>query len=69
MTAAMVGALRVRGVNELQAALAGQIGVLALSIAYGRWLSSSDDFAVLARQSLDELRVAAEELGPRYVEG
>jgi AcrR family transcriptional regulator len=59
MTAAMAEALRKREVPSTTAALAAQIGDLALSIAYARWLGSSRPFASVARQSLDELREAA----------
>ena len=59
MTAAMAGALRDRGVPSATAALAAQIGDLALAMAYARWLSSDADFATLARDCLTELRQAS----------
>lgn len=59
MTAAMAAALRAREVPEATAALAAQIGDLALAIAYARWLSSGADFATLARDALDDLRQAS----------
>jgi len=62
MTATMAEALSRRGAPEATAALAAQIGDLALAIAYARWLSSTADFAPLTREALSELRQASSTL-------
>ncbi|WP_086661360.1 TetR/AcrR family transcriptional regulator [Lentzea kentuckyensis] len=55
----MQEALRRRGVPELDAAVAAELGVLALRVAYDRWLEAGGDFAEVARRALEEVRVAA----------
>lgn len=58
LVAAMVDALRRRGVAESVASLAAEIGVIAFHAAYVRWLSDPDaqDFAQLIRASLDQIK-------------
>ena len=58
--AAMTGALRARGVADLTAGLAAEIGAMALGRAYVRWLEpgNEEEFADLARAALTELRAA-----------
>jgi AcrR family transcriptional regulator len=56
---AMRDALRQRGVSELDADLAVELGILAFRRGYARWLSDGGDFAEVARRALEEVRVAA----------
>lgn len=56
---AMRDSLRRRGVAELEADVAAELGVLALRRGYGRWLEAGGDFADVARRALEEVRVAA----------
>jgi AcrR family transcriptional regulator len=55
----MVDGLKRRGVPELDAAVAAELGVLALRVGYAGWLEVGGDFAEVARRSLEEVRVAA----------
>ena len=48
-----------RGVPQLDATVAAGLGVLALRVAYERWLEAGGDFAEVARRALEEVRVAA----------
>lgn len=61
LRATMADALSRRGVPELTARVAAQLGVLALTIAYERWsaAASNEDFGELARRALDDLQRAA----------
>lgn len=61
LTSAMVDALRARGVPELVAGLAAELGSLALGTAFARWIEPGcrDEFRALAHAALDELRTAA----------
>ncbi|MGW4207958.1 TetR/AcrR family transcriptional regulator [Lentzea sp. NPDC004789] len=54
--------LRQRGVSELDADVAAELGILALRRGYTRWLSDGGDFAEVARRALEEVRAAAAEL-------
>ncbi|MCP2249963.1 TetR/AcrR family transcriptional regulator [Lentzea aerocolonigenes] len=51
--------LLLRGVPEIEAAVVAELGVLALRIAYGRWLEAGGDFADVARPALEEVAAAA----------
>lgn len=64
LTAAMADALRNRGVEDLVANLAAEIGSVAWRTAFARWVDPANEqgFAELARQTLDELRKATEAL-------
>lgn len=55
---AMTDALKRRGVPELEAAVAAELGVLAFDHGYERWLESGGDFAEVARRTLGEVRAA-----------
>lgn len=57
--AAMVEALQRRGVPELDAAVASELGVLALRRGYAHWLEAGGDFAEVARRALEEVSAAA----------
>ena len=48
-----------RGVSELDAAVAAELGVVALRVAYDRWLRAGGDFAEAARRALGEVSAAA----------
>jgi AcrR family transcriptional regulator len=56
MTEALIG----RGVPELAASVAADLGALAWKIAYDRWADTTDgdDFGELARRALGEVRAA-----------
>ncbi|GAB1516571.1 TetR/AcrR family transcriptional regulator [Actinophytocola sp. KF-1] len=60
LTAAMAEALRARGVADLAARLAAEVGNLAFVTAFGRWVApaSRKDFGSLAREALEDLRKA-----------
>ncbi|MEV6445933.1 helix-turn-helix domain-containing protein [Amycolatopsis sp. NPDC051716] len=59
LTAAMTDALRQRGVAELGARVAAELGALAMKIAYERWsCADAGDFGEAARRALDEVRAA-----------
>jgi AcrR family transcriptional regulator len=54
----MQDGLRQRGVPELDAAVAAELGVVALRVAYDRWLEAGGDFAEVARRALSDVRKA-----------
>lgn len=60
LTASMVDALKRRGVPDLTACVAAELGTLAMTIAYDRWSdpANGDDFAKIARHTLSEVRTA-----------
>jgi AcrR family transcriptional regulator len=64
LAAAMVGALRERGVTDPTASLAAELGGLAFRTAYARWVDPANhqEFAELARQALHELKTATSEI-------
>lgn len=61
LMAAMTEALTRRGVPDLTARVAAQLGALALTIAYERWSDSpsGDGFGEVARKALAELQEAS----------
>jgi len=61
---AMTEALRKRGVPDLAASLAADLGVRAFSQGFTRWVEPANrtSFGELARQELDELRAAVRTL-------
>lgn len=61
---AMAEALRKRGVPELTATLAGDLGAHAFDHGYRRWVAhgAKKSYPKLAREALEELREAAVEL-------
>ena len=61
LTSTMADALIGRGIPDLTARVAAQLGVLALNGAHDRWIASTDgdDFGELARRELDTIRTAA----------
>ena len=65
LAAAMAEALRARGVGDVPARLAAEVGVLAFSTAYTRWAApeNSQPFAELAHAALRELQASATTLG------
>lgn len=64
MTAAMVAALRQRGVAEPLASIAAGLGGLAFTQAYAAWIADGDDHDLgeLTRAALEQLHRAAAEL-------
>lgn len=61
LTASMVQALERRGVAEVTARVAAELGTLAASIALERWSRSegADEFGTLARHALNEVQSSA----------
>ena len=60
LTAAMTGALRSRGVPDLPARVAAELGALALKIAYERWSDpASGEFGEIARRTLSEVQAVS----------
>ena len=60
LTASMAEALRRRGVPDLTACVAAELGALAMKVAYERWSDTpdGDDFSDVARRALDEVQAA-----------
>jgi AcrR family transcriptional regulator len=63
--AAMVGALRNRGIPESPASVAAELGALAFKQAYATWVETDEDqdLAKLSLAALDRLRATVAELG------
>jgi AcrR family transcriptional regulator len=63
LTASMTDALTQRGVPDMTACVAAQLGALAMKIAYDRWIDATNDetFSAIARQTLNELHAAGRE--------
>ena len=61
LIASMTGALSRRGVPDLTACVAADLGALAWKIAYERWSdpANGDDFGELARRALGEVQAAS----------
>jgi AcrR family transcriptional regulator len=61
LTASMTGALKRRGVPDLAACVAAELGALAWKIAYERWSDTADgdDFSEVARRALGEVQAAS----------
>ncbi|MEV6240653.1 TetR/AcrR family transcriptional regulator [Lentzea sp. NPDC051838] len=57
----MVDSMLRRGVAELDAQVAAELGILALRRGYAQWLEVGGDFAEVARRALEEVRAAARE--------
>ncbi|MCS0602001.1 TetR/AcrR family transcriptional regulator [Streptomyces sp. LP11] len=60
LTASMIEALRHRGVPDLTARVAAQLGTLTWEIAFDQWIDAGngEGFGPLARQALAEVRAA-----------
>ncbi|WP_438295156.1 TetR family transcriptional regulator [Streptomyces sp. HUAS TT7] len=58
LSAALADTLRRRGVGEPAASLTAEAGVAVFKVAFGRWISESNerDLGHLIRESLDELK-------------
>jgi AcrR family transcriptional regulator len=63
----ITAALRERGADELTARLGAEVGMLAFSVAFERWMETNDDepFLPFAAAALSDLRVRAAELDSR----
>jgi AcrR family transcriptional regulator len=61
LKAATIESLRERGVPELTACVAAELGALAMKIAHEQWLDGGGEvgFGEAARRALDEVRVVA----------
>jgi AcrR family transcriptional regulator len=64
LAAAMADALRARGVPDLAATLAAELGMLAFKEAYAAWVATDNEqeLSELARVALDQLRATVLEL-------
>jgi len=67
MAEAMAKALRDRGVEETQAVVAGELGVLAFKESFSAWISEGNEreLGELAHEALDRLRLAIVRLDSR----
>ncbi|HEY3501954.1 MAG TPA: helix-turn-helix domain-containing protein [Actinocatenispora sp.] len=61
LTAAMTDGLTRRGVPDLTATVAAELGALAFGIAYERWsdTTNDDDFGAVVRRALSDVRKAS----------
>ena len=61
LVVSMTGALKQRGVPDLTARVAAELGALTLKIAYERWsdVTDGDEFSEVARRTLSELQAAS----------
>ncbi|MCG8924669.1 TetR/AcrR family transcriptional regulator [Lentzea sp. CC55] len=59
---AMTDALKRRGVAELEASVAAELGVLAFQRAYDTWLEAGGDFGGITRRTLRDVREAVSSL-------
>jgi hypothetical protein len=61
LIASMIDALERRGVPDLTACVAAELGALAWKIAYERWIdpANGDEFGDLARRTLSDVRSAS----------
>jgi len=61
LIAAVTDALRQRGIPDLNARVAAELGSLAWKIAYERWSEATgdEDFGTVARRALDEVQAAS----------
>lgn len=61
LSAAMTDALTARGVPDLTAYLAAELGILTMKVAYERWSdpTNEEEFGEVARRTLHELRAAS----------
>jgi AcrR family transcriptional regulator len=64
ITTSITAALRERGTGELTARLGAEIGLLAFSVAFERWMNANDDepFPPFADAALRDLKARAAEL-------
>ena len=60
LIASMTSALKQRGVPDLTARVAANLGALASTIAYERWTQTTDgdDFSKIARQALEDVQAS-----------
>jgi hypothetical protein len=60
LIASMIDALQRRGVPDLTARVAAELGALASTIAYERWnqTTAGDDFSEIARHALDDVQAS-----------
>jgi AcrR family transcriptional regulator len=65
LASAMADALRARGVGDVAARLAAEVGILAFSIAYARWAAPDNrqSFTEIAHASVRDLQDCAAALG------
>lgn len=60
LVASMIDALKRRGVPDLTARVAAELGALASTVAVERWIGAetSDEFSTIARQALDDVQAS-----------
>jgi hypothetical protein len=65
LASALADALRARGVGDVAARLAAEVGVLAFSIAYARWAATGNrqPFTEIAHASLRDLQACSATFG------
>lgn len=61
LIASMADALKGRGISDMTASVAAELGALAWKIAYERWRdpANGDDFSEVARRALGEVQAAS----------
>ncbi|WP_158886039.1 TetR/AcrR family transcriptional regulator [Amycolatopsis anabasis] len=61
LTASMIDALKRRGIPDLTARVAAELGALAWKVAYARWCdtTNNEEFGELARQTLTDVQAAS----------
>jgi AcrR family transcriptional regulator len=66
ITQSVTAALRERGTDELTARLGAELGMLAFSVAFERWMQANDDqpFPPFADQALSDLQARTADLVP-----
>jgi AcrR family transcriptional regulator len=65
LTVSVTDALKRRGIPDLTACVAAELGALAMKIAYERWSDTADgdDFSEVARRALGEVQAASAAAG------
>jgi AcrR family transcriptional regulator len=58
LTASMTDGLRRRGMPDLAARVAAELGALVLAIAYERWIETTEEFGDVVRRTLGEVQAA-----------
>jgi NTP pyrophosphatase (non-canonical NTP hydrolase) len=54
----MTDGLRRRGMPDLAARVAAELGALVLAIAYERWIETTEEFGDVVRRTLGEVQAA-----------
>lgn len=64
LVASITEALRRRGVEALESSVVAELGILAFKLAFARWVvaTKDEDFAGLAKETLDEVLASAAQM-------